>query len=359
MRKLASVQVISKLSPIPDADKIEVAEMDGLGWQIVVKKGEFKLGEPVVYVEIDSQLPDKPEFDFLRKDKFRIKTRKMRGQVSQGICFPMSILPPHPQYCTGDDVTEILGVTNYKDAEEVKDSISPKKTSKVLDLLFKYTITRPIAKLITSLTKVKKEPWPSFIVKTDEKRIQNDPHFFDKVNFYYATEKLDGQSCTFFLKKKLFGYEFGVCSRNLWLKTKHKCNWWDMAEKYDMEKRLKELGIEMYVQGEICGPSVHGNKYGFKEKKFFIFNCFLLKEQRFLTYYEMASLAGKLGCDVVPLVPIMAKVKTVEEAVEWSQGESIFNGTMPREGIVVRYLALNTKRSVKVINPEFLLRYKE
>jgi ATP-dependent RNA circularization protein (DNA/RNA ligase family) len=132
-----------------------------------------------------------------------------------------------------------------------------------------------------------------------------------------------------------------------------------MAEKYGMEKKLKDLGVELYIQGEICGPGIQGNKYGFKEKKFFIFNVYLLKEQRFMSYLKMESLAEELRCEVVPLVSKMANVKTVEDAVEWSQGESIFNGTMPREGIVVRSLALNTKRSVKVINPEFLLKYKE
>ena len=111
MRKLASIQKIVSLEPIKDADKIEKATV--LGWELVVaKKDNFKVGDLVVYCEVDSILPDKPEFEFLRERKFRIKTIKLRGQVSQGICFPLSILPK-AKYNEGEDVTEVFGARKY------------------------------------------------------------------------------------------------------------------------------------------------------------------------------------------------------------------------------------------------------
>ena len=115
MRKLASIQKITALRPIENADKIEVATV--LGWQVVVQKGQFKEGDFCVYIEIDSILPDKPDFEFMRERKFRVKTIKLRGQVSQGICFPISILLKATDkdliLREGDDMTELLGVRKY------------------------------------------------------------------------------------------------------------------------------------------------------------------------------------------------------------------------------------------------------
>ena len=106
-RKLAHIEIIEELREIPGADKIEVAKV--LGWECVVKKGEFKKGDIVVYVEVDSIMPDKPEYEFLRDRKFRIRTIKLKGQVSQGLVLPC----PSSLGFVGDDVTDILGITKY------------------------------------------------------------------------------------------------------------------------------------------------------------------------------------------------------------------------------------------------------
>ena len=111
-RKLASIQRITAIDPIPEADKIVCATI--LGWKVVVLKNQFKVGEFCIYIEIDSILPEKPEFEFMRERKFRVKTIKLRGQVSQGICFPLSILPSgHPFIEEGSDVTEVLAIKKY------------------------------------------------------------------------------------------------------------------------------------------------------------------------------------------------------------------------------------------------------
>lgn len=111
MRTLASIKEIAALHPIEGKDRIELAVIDG--WSVIVKKNEFQVGDRCVYCEIDSVLPEKPEFEFLRNKNFRIKTMKMGGVISQGICFPLSILP-ESEYKVGDDVTDIMGVKQYE-----------------------------------------------------------------------------------------------------------------------------------------------------------------------------------------------------------------------------------------------------
>jgi len=139
MRKLASIQRIKNLEPIAGADAIEKATV--LGWQLVVKKGEFAIGDLCVYCEIDSRLPDRPEFEFLKARGMRIRTVRLRGQISQGICFPLSILPVYTDVQEDTDVTELLDITKYEP---------------------------PIP---AQLAGVAKGLFPSFIPKTDETRV--------------------------------------------------------------------------------------------------------------------------------------------------------------------------------------------
>lgn len=140
MRKLASIQKIKDVQPIQGADTIEVASV--LGWKVVVKKGEFQVGNLMVYCEIDSILPEKPEFEFLRNKNFRIRTIRLRGQVSQGICFPLSVLPTNFEIEEGKECTEVLEIIKYEP---------------------------PIP---ASLSGIVKGTFPSFIPKTDETRVQ-------------------------------------------------------------------------------------------------------------------------------------------------------------------------------------------
>ena len=111
MRKLATIREVADIRPIQGADNIEVAQIDG--WECVVRKGEFHVGEHVIYVEVDSVLPDRPEFEFMRNRKFRVRTIKLRGQVSQGLVFPLAVLPVGTPTELGQDVTKELGIEKY------------------------------------------------------------------------------------------------------------------------------------------------------------------------------------------------------------------------------------------------------
>lgn len=242
MRQLATIRTIASTRPIQGADRIEVAQVDG--WECVVKKGEFEVGQHIVYVEVDSVMPERPEFEFLRDRKFRVRTIKLRGQVSQGLVLPLDILPAG-NYKLGDDVTELLGVTKY-DPQARQEALLLTKQPK--------TPTNPVVKFLMRfkwyrrmfMKPKRKGGFPDWVVKTDETRIQNLTTLFDierkKGTLFSVTEKVDGQSATYFLQKiSRRKYEFGVCSRNIRLGTPDNSSYWTIARKYDIENVLKKL----------------------------------------------------------------------------------------------------------------------
>ena len=144
MRKLASIKEVSDLIPIEGRDRIELAIIDG--WQVIVKKGEFSCGDKCVYIEIDSVLPEKPEFEFLRSKGFRIRTMKMAGVISQGICFPLSILP-EGEYGLEQDVSDIIGIKQYEKTIDDAPTETPYKPSKYPKWLMLWDWFRKIISL--------------------------------------------------------------------------------------------------------------------------------------------------------------------------------------------------------------------
>lgn len=328
MRTLATIQRIRELAPIPEADAIQRATV--LGWQLVVKKGEFQVGDLAVYCEIDSLLPDRPEFEFLRPRGMRIRTVRLRGQVSQGICFPLSFLPPGTPHEEGLDVTEILGVTLYEP---------------------------PIP---ASLAGEAKGFFPGFIPKTDETRVQVLQEVLDQYvgTPCYITEKLDGTSATFFVKDGTFG----VCSRNLELLDTPGSAHWQVAKEMDIEAKLRSLGGNFSLQGELVGEGIQGNKYKLKGKTVFFFNLFDISAYQYLNFVDFTSTLDRLG---LPMVPILdtdyALSNDIDTLVRLSVGKSALYA-VEREGIVIRPLEEKTSSvgrvSFKSISPEFLLKYE-
>jgi hypothetical protein len=359
MRKLASIQRIVKLEPINGADKIEKATV--LGWELVVKKNEFKEQEMCVYCEVDSVLPEKSEFEFLRERKFRIKTIKLKGQVSQGICFPLSILPKG-KYIEDMDVTDIIGIVKYETPTERNERKQQEiKAGKIKRFLMRYSWFRRF------VFKPSKADFPKFITKTDEDRIQLFPHICEehKDTIFQVTEKLDGQSATYFVvkqDKKWFEfwkqpYIFGVCSRNFYLLKEDKSTWWTIARYLDIKNKLlaqiKGTSLDYFViQGEIIGEDVQGNKYNLKGLDLYVFNVF-----NNLTTYDNKAIMDFCQSWFKPvpfLTFIFQLLPTIHENVDYAKGKSILLDT-PREGIVVR----NYEKSIsfKIINPDFLLKH--
>lgn len=349
-RKLAHIELIEDIQPIPNADAIVVAQV--LGWKCVVKKGEFQIGDKVTYVEVDSILPDQPEFEFLRDRKFRIKTIKLRGQVSQGLVLPLSSLPEKHKGSlkVGTDVTEAMGITKYEAQPEENNETESKPKSAFDKFMRRFWWYRKF--FVRKLS----GGFPKWIRKTDEERIQNMPYTLQRYSGYpfEATEKLDGQSATYFIRKKGFGYEFGVCSRNLRKTHPDSSSWWKVAKKYDIENVLKKIvGDKEYVvlQGEILGMGIQGNKYGVSELMFYAFN--LIYPNRTLSCKEMKNVLGDHSIETVPLLDDNFYLPdTMEEMVSIAEGVSSLRNVR-REGIVVRNIV--NEVSFKVISPSFLL----
>jgi hypothetical protein len=358
-RKLASIKKISDIRPIEGRDRIVLASVDG--WNVIVKKDEFKVGDKCVYIEIDSVLPETEQFEFLRKNKFRIKTMKMAGVISQGIVFPLSILP-NGNYELEQDVTEMIGVKQYAptmdiEKESEEDELSNSNYPK---FLLKMAWFRRLV-----LPKKRSNDFPAFISKTDEIRIQNAPYYLKQKQPWIATEKIDGQSGTFFVKKENSGhfwrktaYEFGVCSRNRRLWSEDESSYWSVARTYKIKNVLMQ-NVEdrdfLAIQGECVASNVQGNKYKVTQPDLYVFNV-LTPEGR-MDSESAAKWCAENGLKFVPIIDTNVILPdTVQEVLDYAHGQSALGSTL-REGIVFR--SKDGKQSFKAVDPLFLIKYDE
>lgn len=342
-RKLASVRVISNIQPIPNADKIELVTVDG--WNVVVAKDVgHKVGDLVIYCEIDSFLPIREEFEFLRKSSykkmgdvegFRLRTVKLRGQVSSGLILPLSILnPPDTNiYVTpfeGLDVTKMLDIVKYEPP------IPAELAGKV------------------------KGTFPSFIPKTDEERIQNLTKEYEEWKYqskhqFYVTEKLDGSSATFYVKDG----EFGVCSRNLELLETEGNTFWKVARELGLENKMKSLGKNISLQGELIGEGIQGNPYKLKGQTIRFFTGYDIDKRERIGFIHFTVMIMDMGLEYVPVInPEFGFLlpDTIEEMLQYAEGKSALNPDTEREGVVVR--SLDGSISFKAISNKFLLNHE-
>lgn len=333
-RKLASVVTIEDIQTIEGADLIEVATVKG--WKLVVKKNEFQTGDHAVYCEIDSFLPISEEFEFLRKtsyrrmrglEGFRLKTIKLRGQISQGLLLPINVLGDY-HYQVGEDVSERLGIIKYEP---------------------------PIP---ASLEGIAKGQFPSFIPKTDEERIQNLSDLYDefKQHTYYVTEKLDGSSVTYYLNEG----SFGVCSRNLELLETEENTLWKFARAAHIEEKLATLGKNIALQGEVIGESIQGNPYRLVGQTVRFYNIFDIDRYRYFPMDEFTDCIKALDLQPVPVLQTDYRLPdTLEELLLAADGVSALSPAgknVEREGLVIR--SKDRKISFKIISNRFLLHEK-
>ena len=393
MRKLASIQLINSIEPIENADKIEYASV--LGWHCVVKKDEFKVGDKCIYIEIDSILPeDNPNFEFMKPRKYRVKTIKLRGKISQGIVFPMNILPKdESKYKVGDDVTNILKIKKYEPEDVVPPSPTIKKSwlychtpNCIRGILFR--ICPKFAKKIFKLPDSNK-PFPSFIPRSDETRCQSfTPEFYrDHTGQYFSyTIKADGSSTTVYH----YNGHIGVCSRNLELPLNDGNKYVEAVKKYDLlnklEKFCKDNKCNIALQGELLGPGIQGNKYKLQDYDIYFFNAFNIDTQHYFIESSLTQLCEYFGLKRVFYFDPIFFLKSADEWVEFAKGKSKLNPDIQREGIVIRlynpsdWIPARTNNgneitipnpifsgsllhettnylSFKAINPDFLLKF--
>lgn len=359
MRKLASVQKITKIRPIEGRDRIDMATV--ANYDTVVKKGDFSVGDLVVYVECDSLLPERPEFEFMRDKHFKVRIWKLKGAWSYGITFPLSILPERDGgYSEGDDVTDILGITKYdnEDNDDLEVAIKANKNF-VIKYLMRYKWFREM--FITKKTPTK---FPTHIVsRTDETRIQSCYNTVENnaEQVWVGTEKIDGSSITCIMQKKPFGkLDFSVYSRNL-LQDKNS-HFVKGAIQNNIEETMKMIfkkynaEKKLVIQGEIIGAKIQGNKYKVPEGKFdiYVFNL-IIDGQR--VNYDMMKYIIADNLNIVPEVYRGRLDKSVEEIVKLSEGKSKVNPDIQREGVVFRLLD-DYNTSFKAINPKFMEKYK-
>lgn len=368
-RKLASIQKVLKVEPIEGADLIVKTTV--LGWELVCRKDEVKEGDIGVYIEIDSVVPKTDMFEFLEKRNYRIKTIKLKGQVSQGLFLPLSILPYGVEYKEGDDVTEILGITKFLSvSERLEDEQDVEIEKDKPNSIDKYLRNFKFYRKITAPFRRKKVSgnFPSFIKKTDEPRIQWFPNFCENYKGvkFTKTEKLDGQSFTAFVKnydsnplKFWKKHDFGVCSRNKRLVHKNNSSWWNVADKYCIEDILTDLCEQyntsgMFIQGEIIGPRIQGNKYKVSEYYLYIFNIGIVDTKERFDQETINEICEEYDLTPVPTLSYDYYLKdTIPMCVEEAKGFSVVNNKTIREGFVIRNYEKGI--SFKIINPDFLL----
>lgn len=379
-RALAYIQHVTNIRPIDGADNIEQCNV--LGWNLICKKGEFHEGDPCVYIEIDSKVPEREEFEFLRAKGFKVKTMKLGkfNCISQGLAMPQSAFKELAGLSEGTDVTDILGIkysvqednarksngdpnAKYKSMAARHQKIFKKKWAR---WMMRRSWGRKVMFFFFGKKKDNPRGFPSFVSKTDEERVENQPWRIGDGKTYIATEKLDGTSCTYALERKGRNkFEFYVCSRNVRQQDeKQECYhdhniYWDLAFKYNIEQHLKDFLNQfpqikwVCIQGEGVG-SVQGNPLKLKEDDLYVFN---FKDSESGRYNSVAGRAiiEKMGMKWVPILGKVQMPDTMEELKALATGKSKVNPDVMREGIV--YRSLDGSDSFKNVSREYLLKY--
>jgi len=351
-RVLASIQLVGPIYDHQNAHSLVLVNI--LGWQIVTRKDEVEPDQPVVYLEIDSLLD--PEANWLsegfvskagkKQGRFHVRTIRIRGEYSQGLIVPLNqfedgLRQRLEKYPAGYNVTEILGVSKY-----VPPLIKGKMTGK------RYVTGQ----------------FPSHMVcKTEELRVQSNPHLLDLLvgRPAYAAVKMDGTSVTYLIDDH---DEFVVCSRNYSLKRPDDISkftqaqpYWPVAYQYSIERLLRSYqenhDMRLAIQGEICGPSFMRNLIGLKTNRLYVFNIVSIDNHRKLNYQQTVKVCKELGLEMVPVVEIYDSFPgtTIPELLKMSEGK--YTGTKnPREGLVFR--SQDQLLSFKVINNSYLIKIK-
>ncbi len=337
-RKLATIRAIDAINPIDGADKIEVATVGG--WKVVVKKGEFNVGDLAVYFEIDSWIPtelapfltkegkEPHEYNGVKGE--RLRTVRLRKQLSQGLLLPIP-----------EDTIKGAGILIAED----------------LDLTTHLAIQKWEPPFNAQLAGLCKGNFPSFIPKTNEERIQNlSRELRDWANdpdlVWEVTEKLDGSSMTVYLNNG----EFGICSRNLELKLEDTDNAFvSAANGYKLEDKLRSLGLNLALQGELISSGIQGNPYGLPNGHsiYFIYKIWDIDKQQYMSPKDRRQLCKDYDLNHVPLISLAESLlgKTMEQMLEEANGKSVLNANTKREGLVFKSKA----GSFKAISNEWLL----
>lgn len=390
-RKLATIRRIADIREIPGADAIVCAVVDG--WELVTQKSNnFSVGDLVLYFEVDSVLPELPEFEFLRdrcyvSEKnsingagFRLKTIRLRGQISQGLILPLEEFdatygevdePIHYYLKIGDGThlysPQTLTAASTKFYNTIEEAIEDKfrpdvmfvkvnEGDDVTDLLGVVKYEKPIP---ASLGGVAKGNFPSFLTKTDSERIQNIYRKMVSLDTTWETSiKLDGTSFTAYVNDG----EFGVCSRNLDLKETEGNAYWDYVNRNGLREKMvkyyEEYNTSFAIQGELIGPGIQGNQEKLTQTELYVFDVIEIERKEKLENDIRLKVIKDLGLNSVPILDTTLRINdwTMDDFIKYSEGPSL--NSKLREGVVFkaqyrRYSDVN----FKVISPKWLISY--
>lgn len=393
-RELVYTVKIDGIEPLPGYDRVESAIVGG--WRVVVRKGQFKPGDYAIYFEIDSKVPEVEPFLFLEPKHFKIKTQKMCKSISQGLLMsfddfiidgvtPAWLQQLQDKVAQGKNIeheflTAALGVT-YSVAEDNQRKAAPadkyKKMAQRHPKIFKKSWAKWLMRrkwgkdlmfLFFGKKKDKKNPWPGWVKKTNEERIQNLPHILSSKDEWVVTEKIDGSSTTATYKRKgKKKHEYYICSRNVVFDKPNKGCYYEfnpyieMSEKYHFEEVLGDL-VEKYnlewatLQGEVYGGSIQKRDYCLEGHEFAGFNLIFSDRGR-LNSVESAKIMSTYGIPWVPILHDHFKLlDTVDEMLDFATGDSAIDGGL-REGLVFR--SQDGTQSFKAVSNQFLLIYHQ
>lgn len=339
-RALASVRVIDDILVHENADSLEIAVIGG--WKVVVKKGEYKPKDLVVYCEVDSWVPeavapflspenkDAPVYEGVRGN--RLRTKKLRGVISQGLVLPLSILPQGVEWQEGEDVTETLGIIKWERT----------------DAFFKNGIPR--------------STFPTHLVpKTDQERLENLTRIFERWKEqdlqWEVTEKMEGSSLTVIKHNE----DFHVCSRNQSLKDEGENSFWKVVKKYGLQEKLEAIGKNIAIQAELVGPGIQGNIYKLNEVDCLVFDMYDVDSQKYLSSEERLSLCDELGLKHSPVVYESIKLygDSVQQTLDLAHGKTLFGNSREqlREGLVWKCVS-DPSISFKTVSSIYLSKEK-
>jgi hypothetical protein len=411
VRELAYLTTVDAIEPIEGKDRVEAAVISG--WKTMVKKGTFKPGDVGIYFEVDSKLPEKPEYEFTAKYHYKIKTQKFKQFYSQGLLMHPNdigwkvaeVENENGEHCIGvidnnDDIhliedetrflTKQLEVTYAVAEDNRRKGSGPDKYAKMakrhpnlfrkkpIRWLMRRTWGKKLLFIFFGKAKDKKG-WPQWVVKTDEERVQNMPWVFSDPDWHdalwFATEKVDGTSTTFTIKRgKGRKTEFYICSRNVCFDTPEKESkcfydtnvYTEMAEKYNIQEKIATMLNEnkdlefVTLQGETYGGNIQKRDYSTKEHQFMAFNLiFGYKDgtRKRMNPREMTDFLEPFAIPCVPIVSAVFKMPdTCDELLKIAEGNSMIDGC-PREGLVFR--DRDGVRSFKAVSNPFLVKYHQ
>jgi len=339
MNKLATIQKIHSITDHPNADTLSCAFV--MSWPVVVKREQFKEGELIVFIEIDSVVPETNYFEFMRKQKFRIWNARFRGCPSSGLVCPLSILPIPTEnvdlwlmgenpWTEGMDVSDILGITKYE---------------------------RPIDITIGGDAA---GGYPTNLISiSDEDNVLSHASALSELEGkeIYISQKVDGSSSTFIWNNG----DFSACSRRLIMKEGSGFPW-RAVEKYDIKNKMIALGRNLAIQAEALGPKLNGNSLGLKDLEIKVFRVKDLDKRQVVNFYEMIGICEKLQLPHVDIIDVCQFDKnkhTVEYFKCLADGQLWPNSKKPGEGIVIaptipfHSYILDKGWSLKVINQNY------